>query len=107
MGGLYDSFALSGALAAVVQGNARDEILDRYSELRRKVYDEIISPISTESLRLVFNSREEDRLQNDLALLRCRKSDPGAMRKFLSSPAALETPSLVSGRTLAQKVTGP
>lgn len=104
MGGLYDAFALSEALAAVVHGKARDEILDRYSELRRKTYHEVISPISSESLRLVFNSGNEDRLEKDLALLRGRKADPDAMRKFLSAPAALETPSLVSGRTLAQRL---
>jgi 3-(3-hydroxy-phenyl)propionate hydroxylase len=104
MGGLYDSFALSEALAAVVQGNAGDEILDRYSELRRKVYHEVTSPISSESLRLVFNSNDDDRLDKDLALLRGRKSDPVAMRNFLSAPAALETPSLGSGRTLDQRL---
>jgi 3-(3-hydroxy-phenyl)propionate hydroxylase len=71
--------------------------------MRRKVYHEVTSPISSESLRLVFNSGDEDRLERDLALLRGRKNDPEAMRKFLSAPAALETPSLVSGRTLAQR----
>jgi 3-(3-hydroxy-phenyl)propionate hydroxylase/6-hydroxy-3-succinoylpyridine 3-monooxygenase len=106
MGGLYDAFALSEALAAVVHGNASDDILDRYSELRRKVYHEVISPISSESLRLVFNSGDEDRLETDLALLRARKNDSEAMRKFLSAPAALETPSLVSGLTLTQRVAG-
>jgi 3-(3-hydroxy-phenyl)propionate hydroxylase len=104
MVGLYDSFALSEALTAVVHGEAGDNILDRYSEQRRNVYHEVISPISSESLRLVFNSGDEDRLEEDLALLLGRKSDPDAMRKFLSAPAALETPSLVSGRTLAQRV---
>lgn len=102
MGGLYDCFVLSEALAAVVHEQVGDEILDRYSKLRRKVYLEVTSPISTESLRLVFNSGDQDRLSGDLALLRNRKSDPEAMRKFLSGPAALETPSLVTGRTLAQ-----
>ena len=102
MGGIYDSFVLSEALAAVVHGQARDEILDRYSESRRKVYLEVTSPISSESLRLVFNSGDQDRLGKDLELLRNRKNDPAAMRKFLSVPAALETPSLVTGRTLDQ-----
>jgi 3-(3-hydroxy-phenyl)propionate hydroxylase/6-hydroxy-3-succinoylpyridine 3-monooxygenase len=105
MGGIYDSFVLSEALAAVVHGQARDEILDRYSELRRKVYLEVTSPISSESLRLVFNSGDQDRLSKDLELLRNRKNDPAAMRKFLSVPAALETPSLVTGRTLDQMAT--
>jgi 3-(3-hydroxy-phenyl)propionate hydroxylase len=104
MGGLYDSFALSEALAAVVQGKAGDELLDRYSEQRIRIYHEVISPISSESLRLVFNSGDQDRLDKDLALLRGRKSDPEAMRKFLSAPAALETASLVSGRMLAQRL---
>jgi 3-(3-hydroxy-phenyl)propionate hydroxylase/6-hydroxy-3-succinoylpyridine 3-monooxygenase len=104
MGGLYDSFALSEALAAVVHGKANAEILDRYSEQRRKVYHEVTSPISSESLRLVFNSGDQDRLEKDLAQLRDRKDDPAAMRKFLSAPAALETPSLVTGRTLAQRL---
>lgn len=103
MGGLYDSFALSEALAAVVRGQAGVEILDRYSEQRIRIYHEIISPISSESLRLVFNSGDRDRLDKDLALLRARKSDPEAMRKFLSAPAALETPSLLTSRTLAQR----
>jgi len=104
MGGLYDSFALSEALAAVVHGKASDEILDRYSEQRIKIYHEVISPISSESLRLVFNSGDGDRFEKDLALLRGRKSDRKAMRNFLSAPAALEIPSLVSGRTLAQRL---
>ena len=103
MGGIYDSFALSEALAAVVHEKAGDEILDRYSESRRKIYLEVTSPISTESLRLVFHSGDQDRLNKDLALLRNRKNDPEAMRKFLSVPAALETPSLITGRTLAHR----
>jgi 3-(3-hydroxy-phenyl)propionate hydroxylase len=87
----------------VVRGQAGVEILDRYSEQRIRIYHEIISPISSESLRLVFNSGDRDRLDRDLAVLRARKSDPEAMRKFLSAPAALETPSLLTGRTLAQR----
>jgi 2-polyprenyl-6-methoxyphenol hydroxylase-like FAD-dependent oxidoreductase len=103
MGGLYDSFALSEALAAVVRRQADDQILDRYSEQRIKTFHEVISPISSESLRLVFNSGDQDRLDKDLALLRSRKNDSEAMRKFLSVPVALETPSLLTGRTLAQR----
>jgi 3-(3-hydroxy-phenyl)propionate hydroxylase len=102
MGGIYDAFVLSEALAAVFREQVGDEILDRYSELRRKVYLEVTSPVSSESLRLVFNSGDQDRLDQDLALLRNRKKDLDAMRKFLSGPAALETPSLVTGRTLEQ-----
>ncbi len=101
MGGLYDSFVLSEALAAVVNGDAPDSILDQYSEDRRRVFDEVTSPVSSESLRLVFHSSDEERFARDLAQLRARKEDKLAMRQFLSVPARLETPSLVTGRVLA------
>src|SRR5256885_11010423 len=45
MGGIYDSFALSEALAAVVHEKAGDEILDRYSESRSEEHtSELQSP---------------------------------------------------------------
>lgn len=53
----------------------------------------------------MFNSSEEDRLGDDLTLLRARENDAEAMRNFLFAPAASESPSLLSSRTLAQKVT--
>ena len=102
MGGMYDSFVLSEALAAVVNEQVSDEVLNEYSTARRQVYREVTSPVSSESFRLVFNSDDADRLKKDLALLRNRKQDSEAMRKFLSVPAALETPSLVTGRTLVE-----
>jgi 3-(3-hydroxy-phenyl)propionate hydroxylase/6-hydroxy-3-succinoylpyridine 3-monooxygenase len=98
MGGMYDAFLLSETLAAVVHGTAPDSLLDRYSDARRKVYDEVTSPVSTESLRLVFHSGEPDSFARDLALLKTRKQDAAAMRAFLSVPARLETPSLITGR---------
>lgn len=104
MGGMYDSFVLSEALAAVVHEQAPDEILDAYSEARRKVFLDVTSPVSSESFRLVFNSGDRDRLTSDLGVLRDRKKDPDAMRKFLSVPALLETPSLISGRTLWERL---
>ncbi|MGP8122894.1 MAG: FAD-dependent oxidoreductase [Xanthobacteraceae bacterium] len=104
MGGLYDSFVLSEALAAVVRGEAPDSVLDRYSDARRKVYDEVTSPVSSESLRMVFHSGEPERFARDLALLKARKTDPAAMRAFLSVPARLETPSLITGHRFVDPV---
>lgn len=92
MGGMYDSFLLAECLTAVIKGRAPDAILDRYSQARREVFDRVTSPVSTESLRLVFHSADAERLASDLAVLRSRKEDPAAMRAFLSVPAALETP---------------
>ena len=102
MGGLYDSFLLSEVLAAVVQGSADDTILDQYSEERRKVFDEVTSPVSTESFRLVFNSDDEERFANDLKRLKDRTTNLEDMRTFASIPAMLETRSLLTGRTFAE-----
>ena len=98
MGGMYDSFLLSECLAAVVNGQAPETILDRYSEARRTVYDTVTSPVSSESLRLVFHSGDPVRFAADFAALRARKKDKAAMRAFLSVPAALETPSFLENR---------
>jgi len=103
MGGLYDSFLLSEVLAAVVQGSTDDTILDRYSEERRKVFDEVTSPVSTESFRLVFNSDDEERFASDLKRLKDRTTNLEDMRTFASIPAMLETRSLLTGRTFAER----
>ena len=101
MGGLYDAFLLTEALGAVVTGKGDDSLLDRYAAARRSVYLDVTSPVSTESLRLCFDSRNEERLAWDLRLLRERMTDPQAMHKFLSIPRALETPSLLTGKSWA------
>jgi 3-(3-hydroxy-phenyl)propionate hydroxylase/6-hydroxy-3-succinoylpyridine 3-monooxygenase len=104
MGGMYDAFCLSEALAGVIGGEVKQEALDRYSDARRKIYLEVTSPVSSESLRLVFHSNDKERLEKELAELRDRRRDPEAMRRFLSVPAALETPSLLTGEKLARRV---
>lgn len=105
MGGLYDSFLLSEALAAVVLGNADDEILDRYSESRVNIFEQVTSPVSTESFRLVFHSADEERFSRDLKQLRERKDNLQDMRKFLSTPSLLETPSLLTGKRFVESTT--
>lgn len=107
MGGLYDAFALIEPLAAVVKGETSDDILDRYARERRKVYKEVTSPVSSESKRIVFNCDDPERLRWDFKLLNERLEDEDAMRKFMSVPGLLETPCLLTGKTLAQKCANP
>jgi 3-(3-hydroxy-phenyl)propionate hydroxylase/6-hydroxy-3-succinoylpyridine 3-monooxygenase len=104
IGGMYDAFALSEALAAHVCGKAGQEILDRYAHARRITYLTVTSPISAESLRMAFYNDQPARLENDLITLRALCEDRAAMRKAAMIPAALETPSLVDGRTFVQKL---
>jgi 3-(3-hydroxy-phenyl)propionate hydroxylase len=103
VGGMFDAFLLSEALAAVVRGDVGEDVLDRYSEARHHVFRDFTSPVSSESMRLVFHSDDPVRLENDLAVLRARKDDPEAMRLFLSAASALETPSLLSGKRLVER----
>lgn len=107
MGGLYDAFALIEPLAAVVKGETSDDILDHYARERRKVYKEVTSPVSSESKRIVFNCDDPERLRWDFKLLNERLEDEDAMRKFMSVPGLLETPCLLTGKTLAQKCANP
>lgn len=104
MGGLYDAFSLSEALGAVVKGEREQDILDLYSKSRRDVFLDVTSPVSTESLRLCFNSHNKERLDWDLQLARERKNDMAAMRRMLSVPRMLETPSLLDGKTFAERL---
>jgi 2-polyprenyl-6-methoxyphenol hydroxylase-like FAD-dependent oxidoreductase len=102
VGGLYDCYVLSEALAAVIRGQVGEDVLDRYSELRRKVFLEVASPISTESKRLVFHSDDPLRLEQDLIGLRERAKDPQSLRANAMSTLRLETPSLVTGLMTAE-----
>ena len=98
MGGLYDAFLLVEALGAVAHGAADDTILDRYAAVRREIFLDVTSPVSIESLRLCFDSTSRERLDWDIRQLRERMSTPDRMRKLHWIPAALETPSLLTGR---------
>jgi 3-(3-hydroxy-phenyl)propionate hydroxylase/6-hydroxy-3-succinoylpyridine 3-monooxygenase len=104
MGGLNDAFALSEALAAVVQGRADDALLDRYSEARRKVFDQVTSPVSTASFKLVFEMDDAATMARILQDVRDRKNNPQALLKMYAVPAALETPSLLTGETFTQRL---
>ncbi|MGW1783996.1 FAD-dependent oxidoreductase [Streptomyces sp. NPDC002143] len=96
--GLFDTFVLYEALAAVIRGEADEEVLDRYAEERRRVFLDIASPAASENKRLIFHSSDPDRLEQDLARLRRMSADPDALMERLLLTKRLETPSLVDGR---------
>jgi 3-(3-hydroxy-phenyl)propionate hydroxylase len=90
VGGLFDSYALTEALGAVIHDGADDALLDRYAEERRRVFWEHTTPVSSESKRLVFEPTEER-----LDQLRRVAADPEAQRRYFLSGVALATPSLL------------
>jgi len=93
--GMLDTFVLYDALAAVIGGAASDEVLDRYSDERLRVFTELASPQASEWKRLVFHSHDPERLEQDLGMLRHVAGDPDARREGFLSMQALITPSLV------------
>jgi len=94
--GLFDSYVLYEALAAVARGDASDEVLDRYAEARRKMFLDIVSPQATENKRLVFHSHDPERLEGDLAIYRRMATDKDFRLPRLLFPKRLETPSLLA-----------
>ncbi|MCW2698332.1 MAG: monooxygenase, FAD-binding [Modestobacter sp.] len=94
-GGLFDTFVLQEALAAVVQGRAGEEVLDEYARERRRVFVELVSPVASDNKRLVYHSSDPGRLAADLAALRRLEHDEQAAVDRLMFTKSLETRSLV------------
>jgi hypothetical protein len=69
VGGLYD------CLAGVYEGKADESILDKYSEVRRQKYNEIVDPISSENIKRLFDQDPDAALQNDEFLQMCKRAE--------------------------------
>jgi 3-(3-hydroxy-phenyl)propionate hydroxylase len=96
--GLFDIFALYEALAAVIHREAAEDVLDRYSEERRRIFLELVSPRATENKRLIYHSSDQARLEADLKQLRRLQTDKDFVLQVVSFTKQLETPSLVKVR---------
>jgi 3-(3-hydroxy-phenyl)propionate hydroxylase len=94
--GLFDAYALTEALAAVIHHERGEEILDRYSEVRRRNFWEYSSPTSSEAKEFVFPVAGDPRQPEHLQELRDIAADPDACREYVRSAAGCATPSLLS-----------
>ncbi|WP_217575057.1 NAD(P)/FAD-dependent oxidoreductase [Streptomyces sp. GbtcB7] len=93
--GLFDTFVLTEALAAVAHGEADPGVLDRYAKERRRVFVDRASPLSSESMRLVFRAGSGARFDAEVEHYRKVASDPGLRREFFMLGKDLESPSLL------------
>lgn len=100
-GGFLDSFVLSEALAAVVDGTADEAVLDAYAQRRRRVFLELVSPAATQNKRMLFDSHTPEQKRDLLAGLRHLGADRDARRADLLSMRGMITPSLL-GTGVAQ-----
>jgi 2-polyprenyl-6-methoxyphenol hydroxylase-like FAD-dependent oxidoreductase len=59
-GGIADVGSLYDSLAGIHTGQADDSILGKYDEVRRRIWHEIINPISSENMTRLFKYANPD-----------------------------------------------
>ena len=94
--GLFDSFALTAPLAAVVLEGASDRLLDRWAAERRRLFVEIASPAASENKRVVYSEPDPDRRRADVEEIRRQVSNPDALRRRLKFTEQLRSRPLLA-----------
>ena len=94
--GLFDAFALTEGLAAVINDGAPEVVLDRYSEARRRNFLDWATPYSCQVKNFVFHTGDERRLADEVDRFRQITSDPDRAREFIRMTAGGRTPSILS-----------
>jgi len=91
--GLFDSFALYPALAAVICDGADPSVLDRYSDSRRDIFLNLISPQAVANKRLIYHANGGGtHLEAALVSLRRLRTDKDFVLQRLLFLKSLETP---------------
>ncbi|KAL2218839.1 hypothetical protein M432DRAFT_390985 [Thermoascus aurantiacus ATCC 26904] len=85
-GGIADVGSLFDALMGIHRGLADDSILDKYSEVRRKIWTDIIDPMSRENFRRLHDQDPDKARENDEFFRLCVKAETD---KDLASQMAL------------------
>ena len=73
--GIWTGIVLADVLGAVLRGEEDGAILDRYSDERRRVFWEIVSPAATENKRMLQESDPQQR-RADLASIKALSDNP-------------------------------
>jgi 2-polyprenyl-6-methoxyphenol hydroxylase-like FAD-dependent oxidoreductase len=78
--GVWTGVVLADVLGAVIRGEEGEGILDRFSDERRRVFWDVVTPAATENKRMLQECDPEQR-QKDLAAVKALSDDPdsGAM----------------------------
>ena len=78
--GVWTGMIAADLLGAVLRGEEDESILDRFSEERRRVFWEVVTPAASENKRMLQETDPEQR-QKDLAAVKALTDDPesGAM----------------------------
>ncbi|KAI8713587.1 FAD-binding-3 domain-containing protein [Fusarium sp. LHS14.1] len=86
-GGIVDVAGVYECLVGIYTDRADQSILDIYSDIRRKKYQEIVDPISSSNLRRMFSVHPDKVLETDEFLQMCKKAanDPILASELLQS----------------------
>lgn len=94
--GLFDSYILYPALAAIVREGADDAVLDRYVEVRRDIFINRASPAAVANKQFVFHANGGGaKLEEGIAGIRRLAVDADALRERLMFTKSLESPDLL------------
>ena len=73
--GVWTGMVLADVLGAVLRGEEDESILDRFSDERRRVFWDVVSPAATENKRMLQEADPEQR-RKDLASIEALNSNP-------------------------------
>ena len=74
-GGIADVGSLYDSLLGIHTGKADESILDKYDEIRRKIWYDIIDPISFENMQRLFTQDADEALDKDPFLKMLKQSE--------------------------------
>lgn len=72
-GGIMDVAGLSQCLVGINEGKATPDILDKYDEIRRKLWHEIINPVSIDNMKRMLSDPDKT-ADSDPLFAMCRKA---------------------------------
>lgn len=104
-GGIADVGSLYDCLVGIHTGQADDSILDKYDEVRRKIWYDIIDPVSSANIRRLFYQDPDEALEKDpfLKMLKQAETDAEAKAKLQK---VSDTPELPRRKALTVAKTG-
>jgi len=83
-GGMVDIGGLYDCLIGLYEGKADQSILDKYSDIRRQKYLDIVDQVSSENIRRLFDQDPDKALETDEFLKICKRTetDPDFSREL-------------------------
>jgi 2-polyprenyl-6-methoxyphenol hydroxylase-like FAD-dependent oxidoreductase len=93
-GGMVDAGNLADCLFGLAVGIANDDILDKYDEIRRAMWHNIINPVSSDNIIRMHTINSDEVLDKDefLKMLNKAEKDPKLMEQMITVfPLLLES----------------